>query len=119
MNLGSVVKYLHADRLKQSTRTAPWKITVEIGGNEKSYVLQLDQKTIAYEYQVLGVMERIPIPTPKAYALDNSGKEIGTPCCFCDFIECSPKVQHSNYFQRDQSSRLNSQSVPTDCLYAA
>jgi aminoglycoside phosphotransferase (APT) family kinase protein len=64
----------------------PWKIEIEADGIEKSYVLQLDQTTIAHEYQVLKAMERIPIPTPVAYGLDLTGKEIGVPCYVCDFI---------------------------------
>lgn len=40
-----------------------------------------------HEYQALKAMERIPIPTPKAYGLDLSGKEIGVPCFFSDIIE--------------------------------
>jgi aminoglycoside phosphotransferase (APT) family kinase protein len=85
--LGYQVKIVQTTKLTKSTREEPWKIIVEADGIEKSYVLQVDPKTIDYEYQVLKAMEHIQIPTPVAYALDMTGKEIGVPCYFCDFIE--------------------------------
>lgn len=86
-SLGYQVKFVQAKMLTKSSQEAPWKIVIEADGTEKSYVFQLNPKTIEYEFQVLKTMERIPIPTPVAYGLDKSGVEIGTPCYFCDFIE--------------------------------
>jgi len=86
-NLGYQVEYVQATRLAKSTREAPWKLIVETNKKAASYVLQLDQDTIEHEYQALKAMEKIPIPTPKGYGLDLSGKEIGLPCFFSDFIE--------------------------------
>ena len=86
-NLGYQVELVQVTKLTKGTREAPWKLVIEANGKDESYVLQLDQKSLDYEYQVLKVMERIPIPTPKAYGLELSGKEIGVPCYFSDFIE--------------------------------
>jgi len=86
-NLGYQVEMIQATKLTKSSREAPWKLIVETNGKVTSFVLQLDQDTMEHEYQALKAMERIPIPTPKAYGLDLSGKEIGAPCFFSDFIE--------------------------------
>jgi len=86
-NLGYQVEFIQATRLAKSTREAPWRLIVETNRKTASYVLQLDQDTIEHEYQALKTVEQIPIPTPKAYGLDLSGKEIGVPCFFSDFIE--------------------------------
>jgi aminoglycoside phosphotransferase (APT) family kinase protein len=86
-NLGYQAEFVQATRLAKSTREAPWKLIVETNRKAASYVLQLDQGTIEHEYQALKAMEQIPISTPKVYGLDLSGKEIGVPCFFSDFIE--------------------------------
>jgi len=86
-NLGYPIEIVQATRLSKSTREAPWKIMVEKNGKVTSYVLQIDENTMEHEYHALKAMELIPIPTPKAYGLDLSGKEIGVPCFFSDFIE--------------------------------
>ncbi|MGD8405847.1 MAG: phosphotransferase [Anaerolineales bacterium] len=86
-NLGFQVEIVQSTKLTKSTREAPWKLVVENNGKVTSFVLQLDQDTMEHEYQSLKAMERIPIPTPKAYGLDLSGKGIGVPCFFSDFIE--------------------------------
>lgn len=86
-NLGYQVEIVQATKLTKSTREAPWKLIVETHGKVTSYMLQLDQDTMEHEYQAPKAMERISIPTPKAYGLDLSGKEIGVPCFFSDFIE--------------------------------
>ena len=57
------VDFNWAKKLTKSTREAPWRLEVEVNGVAQSYVLQLDPKNIEHEYQVLKVMETIPIPT--------------------------------------------------------
>ena len=89
-HLGYPVVLVEAKPLTQSTRQAPWKLTVDAGGTVEAYVLQLDPGSLELEYRVLKAMERVPIPTPKAYGLDLSGKGIGTPCFFSTFIEGEP-----------------------------
>lgn len=56
-NLGHHVEFVHAMQLAKSTREAPWKFTIKANGQVKSFVLQLDQQRIEYEYQVLKVLE--------------------------------------------------------------
>ncbi len=80
-------RLIQATQFTKGTREAPWKLEIEANGKVISYVLQVDPRRIALEYQILNAMERIPLPTPKAYGLDLSGGEIGMPCFFSDFIE--------------------------------
>jgi aminoglycoside phosphotransferase (APT) family kinase protein len=86
-NLGYQVEIVKAAQLTKSTRETPWKITVKKNRKVASYVLQLDPGAMEHEYRALKAMERISIPTPKAYGLELSGQEIGVPCFFSDFIE--------------------------------
>jgi aminoglycoside phosphotransferase (APT) family kinase protein len=86
-HLGHQVEFIKGTKLTRSTREAPWRLVVRVNGSAQSYVLQLDIKSIEYEYQVLKVMETIPIPTPRVYGLDMLGEAIGVPCYFSDFIE--------------------------------
>jgi len=86
-SLGAPVELVRAERLAQSTRQAPWRLDVRLNGAERSYVLQLDPRGMAYEYQILKAMEAIPVPTPRAYGLDEQGKALGVACFFSDFIE--------------------------------
>lgn len=84
--LASQVKFLHASQLMQSTRAAPWRLDVVLNGQERTYVLQLDNRGLEYEYQILKALERLAIPTPYAYGLDLAGDALGFPCFFSDFI---------------------------------
>ena len=86
-HLGYPVNLVQAEELSKGTREAPWKLTVDTGSRLEAYVLQVDQNSIEYEYNTLKAMVGVPIPTPKAYGLDLSGREIGTPCYFSDFIK--------------------------------
>ncbi len=47
------VGFIRAKKLTKSTREAPWQLDVEVNGAAQSYVLQLDPKNIAHEYQIL------------------------------------------------------------------
>ncbi len=85
--LKSQVDFVRAEKLTKSTREAPWRLNVKVNGAAQSYVLQIDPKNIASEYQVLKVMETIPIPTPQVYGLDLKGDALGVACFFSDFIE--------------------------------
>jgi aminoglycoside phosphotransferase (APT) family kinase protein len=42
---------------------------------------------MAYEYHILTAMQAIPIPSPRAYGLDEQGEALGVACFFSDFIE--------------------------------
>jgi len=81
------VDFIQAEKLTKSTREAPWRLDTKVNGVPQSYVLQLDLRNIDNEYQVLKVMETIPIPTPRVYGLDLQGKALGVACFFSDFIE--------------------------------
>jgi aminoglycoside phosphotransferase (APT) family kinase protein len=85
-SLGGSVALVHASQLTQSTRQAPWKLDVTADGNSRSYVLQLDERGLEYEYRVLKAMEAVGIPSPRAYGLDLQGEALGVPCFFSDFI---------------------------------
>jgi aminoglycoside phosphotransferase (APT) family kinase protein len=85
-SLGGSVKLVYASQLTQSTRQAPWKLDVMADGSARSYVLQLDERGLEYEYRVLKAMEVVGIPSPRAYGLDLQGEALGVPCFFSDFI---------------------------------
>ena len=80
------VEFIRAIQLTKSSRVAPWQLDVKVNGVAQSYVLQLDTKNMAHEYQVLKVMETVEIPTPRVYGLDLQGQALGVPCFFSDFI---------------------------------
>ncbi len=81
------VDFLGASQLTQSTRTAPWRLDVNVDGVARSFVLQLDAGDIEYEYRILKAMEPVAIPTPDAYGLDLQGEALGVACFFSDFIQ--------------------------------
>jgi len=85
-SLSGSVKLVHASQLTQSTRQAPWKLDVTLDGSARSYVMQLDARGMEYEYRVLKAMEKIGVPSPRAYGLDLQGEVLGVPCFFSDFI---------------------------------
>ena len=85
-SLGVPVTLVDANKLTQSTREAPWKLDVIAVGVARSYVLQLDERGLEYEYRVLKAMEVIGAPSPRAYGLDLRGEALGVPCFFSDFI---------------------------------
>jgi len=86
-HLGCPVRFTCAVQLAKGMREAPWRLEVEADGGTRSYVLQVDPRSLAYEYQVLKAMERVPIPTPRALGLDEEGAALGVPCFFSEFIE--------------------------------
>jgi aminoglycoside phosphotransferase (APT) family kinase protein len=86
-SLKSQVRFVHAEPLTKSTRDAPWRLDVEVGGVMQRYVLRLDSKRSEHEYAVLRAMVSVPIPTPQVYGWDPKGKALGVPCFLCDFIE--------------------------------
>jgi aminoglycoside phosphotransferase (APT) family kinase protein len=81
------VNFLQAEILPKSTRDAPWRLDVEVNGVRRSYVLRLDTQASEREYQILRLMESIPIPTPRVYGWDATGEALGVPCFFSDYIE--------------------------------
>jgi aminoglycoside phosphotransferase (APT) family kinase protein len=86
-SLKDPVRFVHAELLTKSTRDAPWRLDVEVGGVMRQYVLRLDSRRSEHEYAVLRAMESISIPTPRAYGWDPEGKALGVPCFLCDFFE--------------------------------
>jgi len=86
-HLGYPVRLTGAGRLAKGMREAPWKLSTQVDGQPRAYVLQLDPSSLAYEYRVLRAMEAVPIPTPRVYGLDEAGAALGVPCFFSDFIE--------------------------------
>lgn len=85
--LESDVRLLRSERLTASTRAAPWRLDVEIGGTRRSYVLRTDSRRIEHEYHVLRAMESVAIPTPRAYGWDPDGEALGVRCFLSDFID--------------------------------
>ena len=86
-SLKSQVRFAHAEPLPKSTRDALWRLDVEVRGERKRYVLQLDSRRSEHEYAVLRAMESVPIPTPQVYGWDPEGDMLGVPCFLRDFIE--------------------------------
>lgn len=85
--LGSTVKLIRAMALPQSTRESPWRLDVRVDSVERAFVLQVDPRSMEYEYRILKAVESIPVRTPRAYGLDMQGEALGVPCFFSDFIE--------------------------------
>jgi aminoglycoside phosphotransferase (APT) family kinase protein len=81
------VRLLRALPLAESSRDAPWRLDVRVGGETRSYVLRLGARNGEHEHAVLRAMESIPIPTPRAYGWDPTGEALGAPCFFADLIE--------------------------------
>jgi aminoglycoside phosphotransferase (APT) family kinase protein len=85
--LGEGVRLIRAQQLARSTRDAPWRLDVEVGGHARSFVLRLESKRIEHEYRVLRAIESVPVPAPRAYGWDPSGEALGVRCFFYDFVE--------------------------------
>jgi aminoglycoside phosphotransferase (APT) family kinase protein len=86
-SLKSQVRFVHAEPLTRSTRDAPWRLDVEVGGVMRRYVLRAGSVRSDHEYAVLRAMESVPIPTPQAYGWDPEGEALGVPCFLYDFVE--------------------------------
>ena len=91
--LGSEVRFVHAETMPKSTRAAPWCLDVEVRGERKRYVLQLNQRRSEHEYAVLRAMELVQIPTPQVYGWDPEGEALEVPCFLRDFIEGETLLQ--------------------------
>jgi aminoglycoside phosphotransferase (APT) family kinase protein len=81
------VRLVRARELAQSTRDAPWRLDVEVGGCAQSFVLRLESRRIEHEYRMLRAVEAVSVPAPRAYGWDPAGKALGIPCFFYDFVE--------------------------------
>jgi len=81
------VRLVRARELAQSTRDAPWRLDVKVGGRARSFVLRLESKRIEHEYRVLRAVEAAPVPAPRAYGWDAAGEALGIPCFFYDYVE--------------------------------
>jgi aminoglycoside phosphotransferase (APT) family kinase protein len=73
--------------LVRSTRDAPWRLDTHVDGVSCSYVLRVDADGDGHEYAILRAMEPLPVPTPRAYGWDPSGKWLGVRCFFYDFVD--------------------------------
>jgi aminoglycoside phosphotransferase (APT) family kinase protein len=91
--LGSEVRFIHAEPLPKSTRDALWYLDVEVRGERKRYVLQLNCRRSEHEYAVLRAMELVQIPAPQVYGWDPEGHALGLPCFLRDFIEGESLLQ--------------------------
>ncbi len=85
--LGSPARLVGAERLPESTRTAPWRLDVQVEGDKRSYVLRLGAEKSAHEARVLQAMAGLPIPTPRVCGWDPGGDMLGTPSLLLEFIE--------------------------------
>jgi aminoglycoside phosphotransferase (APT) family kinase protein len=84
--LGGSVRLVRAEMMAKSTRAAPWRLDVEVGGEARAYVLKLDPRRMEREYRILRAVESLPIPTPRAYGWDPAGEALGVPCFFEDLV---------------------------------
>lgn len=85
--LGEDVSIERVEKLRKSSREAPWRFDLLVGGELRSFVFRMHSRTSAREYKVLEAVQNVSIPTPKVYGLDKRGKTFGQPCFFMDFIE--------------------------------
>ncbi|MHC4473829.1 MAG: phosphotransferase family protein [Planctomycetota bacterium] len=88
--LGRPVRFLRADRLVKSSREAPWRLVVRESGEERSYVLRAGVARVEHEFRALRAMERVAIPTPRAYGWDPEGAALGAPAFLMDHIDGEP-----------------------------
>jgi aminoglycoside phosphotransferase (APT) family kinase protein len=84
--LGAPVEILRVEPLEESSREAPWRFDLQVSRAEKSFVLRLDERSSASEYHIMKAVEKLPIPSPRVYGLDESGDLFGVPCFFMDYI---------------------------------
>lgn len=91
--LGSKVRFVHAEPLPKGTRASPWCLDVEVTGERKRYVLQLNRRRSEHEYAILRAMELVQVPTPQVYGWDPEGEALGVPCFLRDFIEGESLLQ--------------------------
>jgi aminoglycoside phosphotransferase (APT) family kinase protein len=84
--LPGCARLIRAEPLTKSTRDAPWRLDVELDSATRSYVLRVGSRGVEHEYEVLRVMESIPIPTPRVYGWDPEGQTLGAPSFFGDFV---------------------------------
>jgi aminoglycoside phosphotransferase (APT) family kinase protein len=85
-SLGHQARLVHAELLVKSTRDAPWRLDVDVGGSLRSFVLRLASRGFEHEYHILRAMEAIPIPTPRVYGWDPDGDALGIACFLMDFV---------------------------------
>jgi aminoglycoside phosphotransferase (APT) family kinase protein len=92
--LGEPVRLVRAQELAKSTRDAPWRLDVEVGGQARAFVLRPESRRIEHEYRVLRAVEALPLPAPRAYGWDPAGEALGRPCFFYDFVEGESLLNH-------------------------
>jgi aminoglycoside phosphotransferase (APT) family kinase protein len=85
--LSATTHLFNAIPLVKSTRTAPWKVDVEVEGNQRSFVLRLGNGDILHEYHALSAMTELRFPVPCPYGLDQDGIALGQPCFLMDYLE--------------------------------
>jgi aminoglycoside phosphotransferase (APT) family kinase protein len=122
--LGEPVRLVGARELAKSTRDAPWRLDVEVGGQARAFVLRPESRRIEHEYRVLRAVESLPLPTPRAYGWDPAGEALGRACFFYDFVEGESLLDHmlagepwADELYIDTACRL--QAVTRDQLGAA
>ena len=93
-SLGEPVRLAGARELARSTRDAPWRLDVEVGGRARAFVLRLESRRIEHEYRVLRAVEPLPVPAPRAYGWDPAGEALGMPCFFYDYVEGESLLDH-------------------------
>jgi aminoglycoside phosphotransferase (APT) family kinase protein len=92
-SLGADLHLVRAEPLTKSSRDAPWRLDVEVGGSPRSYVLRIGSRNIEHEYLVLRAMESLPLPAPRAFGWDPGGEALGAPSFFTDFVEGESLLQ--------------------------
>jgi aminoglycoside phosphotransferase (APT) family kinase protein len=85
-SLGRQARLVQAERLAKSTREAPWRLDVEVGGVLHSFALRLASPGFEKEYHILRAMESISIRTPRVYGWDAHGDALGVPCYLMDYV---------------------------------
>lgn len=88
--LGKDVEILSTASLEMSSRSAPWRFDLLVGGQVRSFVLRLDAETSEKEYHVLKAVRQLDFPCPAVYGLDKDGSALGEPCFFMEYIEGEP-----------------------------
>jgi aminoglycoside phosphotransferase (APT) family kinase protein len=100
-SLGETTHLRGAAPLTKSTREAPWRLDVEVGGGDRSYVLRLGGRNVEHEFRVLEVMMGVRIPSPRVYGWDPEGSSLGAPCFLSDYIEgeslLGPLLKHERW----------------------
>lgn len=88
--MGRPLQLVGAVELGASSRATPWRIDVDLGGEQAAYLLRYGESTNPNEVAALHAMSDHPIPTPQVLYWDETGAALGTPVFVSEFVDGTP-----------------------------